>query len=109
MNGFRLNGLIAAPYTPFDASGDVNLAMIEKQCSGLVSSGVKGAFVCGTTGEGLSLTQDERMSVAQRWVDVVDEQLKVIVHVGHNSQREAMALARHAQEIGASAIAALPP
>ena len=106
---FRLNGLIAAPYTPFNASGDLNLATIEKQCAALIGTGVTGAFVCGTTGEGLSLTQDERMNVARRWVDVAGGKLKVIVHVGHNSQRDAMALARHARQIGADAVAALPP
>src|SRR4051812_20866245 len=105
MAKFRLNGLIAAPYTPFDAAGDLNLAVVEKQCAALVSSGVVGAFVCGTTGEGLSLTIDERMHVAQQWVEVAGGELKVVVHVGHNSQRDCVTLAKHAREINASAIA----
>jgi N-acetylneuraminate lyase len=109
MHAFRLNGLIAAPYTPFTASGDLHLPTVEKQCLSLMSASVKGAFVCGTTGEGMSLTLDERMQVAQRWVDVAGGKLKVIVHVGHNCQRDAIALARHARQIGADAIAALPP
>jgi N-acetylneuraminate lyase len=110
MSHFRLGGLIAAPYTPFDPSGDINLSVVERQAESLLASGVKGAFICGTTGEGMSLTTDERMRVARRWADVCrGTPLKVIVHVGHNSQREAIALARDAGEIGASAIAALPP
>jgi N-acetylneuraminate lyase len=109
MSRFRLGGLIAAPYTPFDAQGELNLAIIEKQCARLLATGVKGAFVCGTTGEGMSLSLPERMEVAQRWVEVAGGKLKVIVHVGHNCQRDASALARHARQIGASAIAALPP
>src|SRR5438552_6040750 len=109
MSSFRLDGLIAAPYTPFDAAGELNLAVVEKQCALLLSTGVKGAFVCGTTGEGMSLTLSERMAVAQRWVDVAGKKLNVIVHAGHNCQRDAAALARHARQIGAAAVAALPP
>lgn len=110
MTPFKLGGLIAAPYTPFDSSGDLDLSVVERQAEGLVRDGVKGAFICGTTGEGMSLTTDERMRVAGRWVEVCGGTgLKVIVHVGHNSQRDAVALAQDAGEIGADAIAALPP
>jgi N-acetylneuraminate lyase len=110
MNCFELGGLVAAPYTPFRADGAVKLGVIEQQAQSLVDAGVRGAFICGTTGEGLSMTTAERMDVAQRWVEVTAASaLKVIVHVGHNSQRDAIALALHAARIGASAIAALPP
>lgn len=109
MSDFRLGGLIAAPFTPFNPHGDLNLAMVEKQAEALVAGGVKGAFVCGTTGEGMSLTVSERMDVARRWVDVAGRTLKIIVHVGHNAQRDAIALATHACQTGAAAVAAQPP
>src|SRR5690242_8217785 len=100
MAAFALGGLIAAPHTPFDAQGALCLSTIEKQAELLAASGVKGAFICGTTGEGLSLTTDERMQVAQRWVEASRGALKVIVHVGHNCQRDAIALAEHADRVG---------
>jgi N-acetylneuraminate lyase len=110
MTPFELGGLIAAPYTPLDLSGALNLPVIEKQAASLAAAGVKGAFICGTTGEGLSLTTAERMQVAQRWADVCRRgAFKVIVHVGHNSQNDCIALASHAKQVGAHAIAALPP
>jgi N-acetylneuraminate lyase len=110
MNRFELGGLVAAPYTPFRADGSVDLTVIEQQVQSLVDAGVSGAFICGTTGEGLSMTTAERMSVAQRWVEVARASaLNVIVHVGHNCQRDAILLATHAAKIGASAIGALPP
>lgn len=109
MNPFSLGGLVAAPYTPFDAQGDLRLSVIEKYVKRLSSTGVKAAFVCGTTGEGFSLTIPERMDVAKQWVDVAGKSLNTVVHVGHNSQRDAIALAAHAQSIKAAAIAALPP
>jgi N-acetylneuraminate lyase len=68
-----------------------------------------GAFICGTTGEGASLTTDERRRVAERWVAAAPADLRVIVHVGHTSLEECRSLAAHAQAIGADSIAALAP
>lgn len=109
MSDFRLGGLVSAPYTAFNSNGDVDLSPVEKQVETLLNGGVKGAFVCGTTGESMSLTVAERMDVAKRWVEVAGKSLKIIVHVGHNCQRDAIELARHAQKVGAAAVAAQPP
>ncbi len=105
----RLTGLIAAPFTPLYADGSVNLACIERQAQGLIENGVRGAFVCGTTGEGVSLTLEERRKVAERWADVAGNDLSVIVHVGHTCIEDAKMLATHAQSIGAHSVAALAP
>ena len=70
---------------------------------------MRGAFVCGTTGEGQSLTSDERRQVAARWCAAAPKHFRVIVHVGHASLAEAKALAAHAAQIGAAAVAATPP
>jgi N-acetylneuraminate lyase len=75
----------------------------------LARNGVKGAFVCGTTGEGSSLTSDERREVAAAWRAAAPAGLALTVHVGHLSLRESQALARHAQQIGADAVATLAP
>ena len=109
MRQFKLGGIVAAPYTAFDADGALNLAAVQRQAEALVHAGVVGAFVCGTTGEGMSLTTAERMDVARRWTEVAGGRLKIVVHVGHNSQRDAVALAAHARQVDAAAVAALPP
>lgn len=105
----RLTGLIAAPFTAFHADGSLKLALVEKQMASLLLSGVTGAFVCGTTGEGASLTTAERMLVADRWKDVASEKLPVIVHVGHTSIGDCRALAAHAQKIRVSGIGCVAP
>ncbi len=105
----RLSGLIAAPYTPLHQDGSLNLPMIDKLAGSLVSNGVTGAFVCGTTGEGVSLTNDERTQVAERWQEVAGEKLRVIVHVGHTSAVDARSLAAHAEKIGAWGVGCLAP
>jgi N-acetylneuraminate lyase len=104
-----LPGLVAAPFTALRADGELALDVIPRQAQLLVRNGVIGAFICGTTGEGASLSSDERRRVASAWVAARPPGLKVIVHVGHLSLPDSSALARHAQEIGADAIAALAP
>ena len=77
----KLDGLIAAPFTPLQPDGSLNLDLIDRQAGELSHHGVRGAFVCGTTGEGFSLTSAERMQVAERWVKAAPRDLAVIVHV----------------------------
>jgi N-acetylneuraminate lyase len=101
--------IVAAPFTPFHPDEALNLEAIPAYVDLLLAQGVRGVFVCGTTGEGVSLTSKERMQVAEAWKTSARSRLKVIVHVGHNSLAEAACLASHAAEINADAIAAMPP
>lgn len=100
-------GLIAAPFTPMQADGSLNLNAVDPYARWLHRNGVVGAFICGTTGEGFSLTTEERMQLAEQWVAVAPKELKVIVHVAHNSLGESQKLAAHAERIGAHAIASI--
>ncbi len=106
---FRLPGLTAAPFTAFHPNGELNLAAIPRQAALLANSGVSGAFVCGTTGEGASLTSDERRRVVEAWVKARSPKLKVIVHVGRLCLGDSRELAAHAQQVGADAIATVAP
>ena len=106
---FKLTGLVAAPFTPFAPNGDLALHVVPRQARTLSANGVIGAFVCGTTGEGASMTSDERHRVTEAWITARPAGLNIIVHVGHLSVGEARALARHAQDAGAEAIAAVAP
>jgi len=106
----HLTGLIAAPHTPMHADGSLNLDVIERQAQCLNDNGVKAVFVCGSTGEGISLSTSERMEVAERWKAVAGKTLPILVQVGHHSLAEAGVLAEHAQgKVGARAIASLAP
>ncbi|MHC4743078.1 MAG: dihydrodipicolinate synthase family protein, partial [Planctomycetota bacterium] len=62
----HLTGLIAAPHTAMHADGSLNLDMIDKQARCLADNGVEAVFICGSTGEGISLSTPERVQVAQR-------------------------------------------
>lgn len=100
--------LIAAPHTPFDANGELNLDMVARQADHMRAVGVHGVLVAGSTGEGPSLTSAERRLLAERWVEAGGG-LRVLIQVGHPSLRESRDLARHASRIGAAAVCAAPP
>ena len=106
----RLHGLVAATHTPFDANGELNLAAVEKQAEHLLRNGVTAVFIGGTTGESHSLSLAERLLLAERWAAVgKGTPLKVVVHVGANCLADARTLAAQAQQLGATAIAAMSP
>jgi N-acetylneuraminate lyase len=106
---FRLSGLVAASFTAFRSDGSLDLEPVERHADLLARNGVTGVFVCGSTGEGVSMTTAERMDCLGRWVAVARGALKVVAHVGHNSLGDAQALAAHAQKTGADAIATVAP
>jgi len=101
--------LIAAVFTPFDMNLNLDLSKIGQIVDYLVKAGVKGFFVAGTTGEGLSLGVKERMSLLEEYVNQASNRVEIIAHVGSLSIQEAKELAEHAQATGANAISLLPP
>lgn len=103
----KITGLIDAPFTPFYENGEVNLEPIEHYAKMLAKNGLKGVFINGSSGEGYMLTEDERMRLAERWVEVAPEGFKVIVHVGSTCVKSSERLAAHAQKIGAFGIGAM--
>lgn len=105
----KLEGLIAASFTPMFDNGEINVNEIEKYAEYLIATGVDGVFVNGTTGEGASLTTEERKTILELWVKVVKGRIKVIAHVGGFCLPQCIELARHAQETGADAIACIAP
>ncbi len=105
-----MRGLMPAPFTPMTADGALNLRAVERQAEHFIDNRLRGVFVGGSSGEGVSLSVGERQELAQRWVEVArGTSLCVVVHVGHLALPDAKALARHAGTIGADAIASIAP
>jgi len=105
----KIKGIIPAVFTPMKEDGSIYLDQIPKLVEQLIIDGVSAFYVCGSTGEGFSLTTEERMEVAKRYVESAKKRLPVIINVGHNSIKEAQKLSEHAQKIGADAFSAVPP
>lgn len=100
--------LITAAVTPLTPDGtSLDLDAIGPYVAFLESHGADGVFACGTTGEGILLTLDERRRTGQAFRDALSGDL--IIHAGAQTTADTCALAAHAGEIGADAVAVIPP
>ena len=107
----KLKGLIAAPFTPFFANGELNLDLIPSYYAFLKSNDVKGAFICGSTGEGVSLTLEEKKAVAEAWAKCTksDPNFTLMMFLGGTCLADCKDLAIHAAQIGVDAISFTGP
>lgn len=107
----HLQGLIAAPFTPMHADGSVHLELIPDYYALLKANGITGAFICGSTGEGVSLTLKEKKSVAEAWAACSknDPFFSVMPLLGGTCIADAKELAMHAKSIGLDAVSFTAP
>ncbi len=98
----HLEGLIAAPFTPFHADGSLHVDLIPDYYNFLKRNGVAGAFICGSTGEGPSLTMAEKISLTNAWAAAAkdDNDFRVILFVGGNCLADCKELAALAAKSG---------
>jgi N-acetylneuraminate lyase len=111
MNVQHLQGLIAAPFTPMDERGNINVAAIPRYYELLKNNGVTGAFICGSTGEGASITTDEKKAVTAAWAKCTagDKDFKVMTLVGGNTLADCKELAIYARQSGIHSVSFTSP
>jgi N-acetylneuraminate lyase len=107
----HLEGLIAAPFTPMDTHGNVNAAVIPAYYEFLKQNGVTGAFICGSTGEGVSITTDEKKAMTDAWAKCTtnDKAFKTMLLVGGNTLADCIEMAIYAQKAGIYAVSFTSP
>jgi dihydrodipicolinate synthase/N-acetylneuraminate lyase len=105
-----LHGTVAAVVTPLRDGGT---RLDEDAIAGLaelVADGkCAGVLVAGTTGEGILLSLAERRALAEAWLDAAPAGLDVAVHAGAQTTADSVALAEHAAQAGAAAVAVIGP
>ncbi len=111
MNHSHFTGLIAAPFTPMNPDGSVNTSLVPTYYQMLKHNGVRGAFVCGSTGEGASLTMSEKKEVAEAWVACAakDSDFYLIMFLGGNCMADSIELAQHARDKNFDAVSFTSP
>ena len=103
-------GQWAAVVTEFDASGAASTKNVDRYAAHLRREGYVGVFVCGTSGESMSLSVGERERLAEAWAaSGARHGLRVIVHVGCDALLDAERLAGHAAALGVAGVAAMAP
>lgn len=105
----KLTGLISAPHTPFNTDGSVNYPVIDQIAEHLIRHAVKGVYVCGTTGEGIHCSVDERKKIAERWVNASQGKLSITLHTGALSIADSLELSRHAETLDIFATSVIGP
>lgn len=107
--GASLRGIFAALPTAFGRGGELDPDALRRLIVSLMSRGVEGFYVGGSTGECFLLSERERMESLETVLGTVGGRVPVAAHVGSLSTEGAVALAKHAAKAGVAAVSATPP
>lgn len=105
----KFEGIIPALVTPLRADETVNTDVLTDLIEYLLDKNADGFYVGGATGEGIALSAEQRMILAEASIDAVKGRKPCIIHVASVNFNEAVELAKHAERIGADGISAIPP
>ncbi|MGN1420618.1 MAG: dihydrodipicolinate synthase family protein [Eubacterium sp.] len=104
----KFRGVFCALNAIYDENDNIDTEKMKELVRVYKSSGVKGVYACGSTGEGFLLSTEERKQVAEAVKEAAGEDFTVIVHVGCASTKESIELAKHSEKIGVDAVSAVP-
>src|SRR3954467_3534727 len=96
----RLKGSIPALITPMNR-GELDEEAFRSLIAWQIAEGSHGLVPCGTTGESPTLSHHEHKRVIQICVEEANGRVPVVAGAGSNSTAEALALTRHAKDVGA--------
>ena len=104
-----LKGVIPALVTPFGRNFEVNEESLKRLIDFVIEKGVTGVVPCGTTGEFVNMTAEERMKVIEVTIDVVNGRVPVIAGTGDAGTMKAIEFTKHAEDAGATAALVVSP
>jgi 4-hydroxy-tetrahydrodipicolinate synthase len=104
-----LGEILTAIVTPFKADGSVDVAAFRALAAHLVANGSDGLVVIGTTGEGPTLSDDERFALYEAAVDEVGDRATVVAGTGTYSTDHSIHLTKRAHELGVDGFLVVTP
>ncbi len=104
----KLQGVIPALTTPFDAAGDVDEGAFREQIKFMLGKGVHGICVGGSTGEGFALEVDELRRLTTIAVEEAAGRIPVVTGIIANSTREVLRRVAAVQDLGVAALQVTP-
>lgn len=105
----RFGDLITAMATPFDAAGKLDLTHARKLAVWLVEHSSEGLVLAGSTGEGPTLTDEEKISLWAEVVDAVKGKASVIANTGTYDTAHSIHLTKEASRVGVDAALVVTP
>src|SRR5215813_3824995 len=105
----NLEGIIPALHTAYNRQEEIDFNVQRDLVRRLVSQGVHGLFLCGTSAEFLFLSLEEREKITELVAAEAMGQVSIIVHVGAPRPSDAVRLAQHAARLGVQALSSVPP
>lgn len=105
----KYKGIIPAFYACYDEEGKVSPERTQMFTQYLIDKGVKGLYVCGSSGECIYQSKEERKLTLENVMKVAKGKITVIAHVACNNTSDSEELAAHAESLGVDAIASIPP
>jgi len=105
----KFPGIIPPTVTVFDSNGEIDREKTKKFLRYIISEGVHGIFVAGSTGESSLMTLEQRREIIDIGVEAAEGKVPVFAVTGHNSTRITVELTKYAEDAGADvAVVALP-
>ncbi len=104
----KYHGVIPAFYACYNDDGTVSAERTKALTRYLIEKGVKGVYVCGSSGECIYQSKEERKLILESVMAEAKGKLTVIAHVACNNTADSMELAAHAESLGVDAIASIP-
>ena len=105
----KYQGIIPAFYACYDDEGNISVERTKELTRYFIKKGVKGVYVCGSSGECIYQSKEERKQTLEAVMSEAKGKLTVIAHVACNNTADSMELAAHAESLGVDAIASIPP
>jgi 4-hydroxy-tetrahydrodipicolinate synthase len=105
----NIGSILTAMITPFDARGDVDEEAAVRLMHHLIEHGSDGLVICGTTGEGSTLSDEEHLRMIELAVQEIGGRATVVAGAGSNDTRHAIKLTERATELGADALLSVNP
>lgn len=105
----KYQGVIPAFYACYDDEGNISPERVRGLTRHLISKGVNGLYVGGSSGECIYQSVAERKVVLENVMAEAKGKVVVIAHVACNNTADSQELAAHAESLGVDAIASIPP
>lgn len=110
MSKTKFEGIMPALVTPFEQDNKTVNEQVTKELIDLyLNQGAGGFYILGSTGEGIVMSREERERMCEISVKHVNKRKPVICHIASINYNEMIELAKHAERVGADAVAAIPP